>query len=203
MNDSRNKYLSLYQNAVEGIFEVDQTGTVTNINPAAAALLGYDSIDELQSAMDPGISGSFVNPGDFDDFREKLTKQGRLTNFETQVITREGAQVWVALSGQVIFDNASNQYKLEGAIVDISERKLREEAEQARISAETATETKSQFLANMSHEIRTPMNAIIGYTNLTLATQLTQEQSENLNTIRNASNHLLRIVNDILDLSRV
>ena len=47
------------------------------------------------------------------------------------------------------------------------------------------------------------MNAIIGYTNLTLATQLTQEQSENLNTIRNASNHLLRIVNDILDLSRV
>jgi PAS domain S-box-containing protein len=203
LNDSRNKYLSLYQNAVEGIFEVDQTGTVTNINPAAAALLGYDSIDELQSAMDPGISGSFVNPGDFDDFREKLTKQGRLTNFETQVITREGAQVWVALSGQVIFDNASNQYKLEGAIVDISERKLREEAEQARISAETATETKSQFLANMSHEIRTPMNAIIGYTNLTLATQLTQEQSENLNTIRNASNHLLRIVNDILDLSRV
>ncbi|MFP6807954.1 MAG: ATP-binding protein [Pseudomonadales bacterium] len=77
------------------------------------------------------------------------------------------------------------------------------DAEQARVIAESATETKSQFLANMSHEIRTPMNAIVGYTNLALETTLTSEQQNYLQTIRNSSNHLLWIVNDILDLSRV
>ena len=69
--------------------------------------------------------------------------------------------------------------------------------------AEAATETKSQYLATMSHEIRIPMNAIVGYTNLALETVLSEEQSDYLNTIKNSSNHLLRVVNDILDLSKV
>ncbi len=203
LNDSRNKYLSLYQNAVEGIFEVDETGDITNINPAAASLLGYDSTSELRAAATPQISSAFVNPDDFKTFRERLVKNGRVMDFETQVKRKDGQSVWVALSGQVINDAKSKQSKLEGAIVDISERKLREEAEQARLRAEAATETKSQFLANMSHEIRTPMNAIIGYTDLALDTELDHEQVDYLHTIRNASNHLLRVVNDILDLSRV
>ncbi|MBL6690122.1 MAG: AAA family ATPase [Pseudomonadales bacterium] len=203
LNDSRNKYLSLYQNAVEGIFEIDARGEITNINPAAAALMGYSSADEVRKSTTNGLIESFVRPNDFNLFRENLEKSGRVIDFETQVITRDGRHVWVAISGQVVQDQRTGESKLEGSIVDISERKLREEAEQARIAAESATETKSQFLANMSHEIRTPMNAIIGYTNLALETPMSDEQAEYLNTIRNASNHLLRVVNDILDLSRV
>ncbi len=203
LNDSRNKYLSLYQNAVEGIFEIDEQGEITNINPAAANLLGYDTIEDLKKTVGNKPSVTFERPEDFKLFQEKLISSGRVIDFETRILTKSGEAVWVALSGQVIHDIAANQYKVEGAIVDISERKLREEADQARISAETATATKSQFLANMSHEIRTPMNAIIGYTDLALGTQLSSEQAEYLNTIHNASNHLLRVVNDILDLSRV
>jgi len=203
LNDSRNKYLSLYQNAVEGIFEIDARGEITNINPAAAALMGYSSAEEVRKSTAGGIIHSFVRPNDFTLFRENLERSGRVIDFETQMITRDGQHVWVAISGQVVRDPRTGETKLEGSIVDISERKLREEAEQARIAAESATETKSQFLANMSHEIRTPMNAIIGYTNLALETPMSDEQAEYLNTIRNASNHLLRVVNDILDLSRV
>lgn len=203
LNDSRNKYLSLYQNAVEGIFEVDSKGEVTNINPAAATLLGYESVEDLQASIGSTISKTFADPNDFATFRERLSNSGRVTDFETRIITKSGQEKWVALSGQIIRDANTMEFRLEGAIVDISERKLREEAEQAQIVAEAATATKSQFLANMSHEIRTPMNAIIGYTDLTLNTGLTLEQSEYLSTIRNASNHLLRVVNDILDLSRV
>jgi PAS domain S-box-containing protein len=203
LNDSKNKYLSLYQNAIEGIFEVNQSGNLININPAASALLGYDLIRANQATIGPDISSAFVNPGDFIEFQRKLTKQDHVSNYETQVITREGAHIWVALSGKAVFDNASDDYKIEASVVDISERKLREQAEQSRIRAESAIELKSQFLANMSHEIRTPMNAISGYADLTLASELTQEQSEYLNTIKSSSNHLLRIVNDILDLSRL
>ena len=201
LNDSRNRYLSLYQNAVEGIFEVDQDGMLTNINPAAAALLGYASVDDVRRSASAEISSQFLDPADFERFRHTLDV-GRVLDFETQIISKSGEPIWVALSGQVVGDRTSG-FRLEGSMVDISQRKLREEAEQARIIAEAATATKSQFLANMSHEIRTPMNAIIGYTDLALSTELSQEQIEYLKTIRNASDHLLIVVNDILDLSRV
>ncbi len=87
-------------------------------------------------------------------------------------------------------------------MLNIDERKAREEAEQGRLVAEAQTATMSQFLANMSHEIRTPMNAILGYTDIMLETELDETRRANLQTIQDASNHLLHVVNDILDLSK-
>jgi PAS domain S-box-containing protein len=103
-----------------------------------------------------------------------------------------------------LFDRDNNIYGVGGIARDFTERVLNQQKLiEAKKKAETAEQLQEQFLANMSHEIRTPMNGIIGMTNILMGTELNAEQKEFVQIIKQSSDNLLFLINDILDLSKI
>ncbi|SDH18945.1 PAS domain S-box protein [Propionivibrio dicarboxylicus] len=122
---------------------------------------------------------------------------------EQQMVRKDGSPVWVRITSRLLDPHDPESCAL-GIFEDISvERAAMEEMKNARALAEAAAQMRSDFLANMSHEIRTPMNAIIGMAHLAMKTELTSPQRDYLRKIQISSQHLLGIINDILDLSKI
>ena len=173
------------------------------VNPAFLKLTGYN-LEELQTlnwAVD-------LTPekwrGHECEMMKQLIKTRRPVRYEKEFIRKDKAVVPVENIAHVALDeNGSIEY-LYGFFTDISERKKIEKTLlDAKQLAEAANSSKSQFLATMSHEIRTPMNSILGFTDLVLETSLNKTQREYLQNVRASGRHLLGIINDILDLSKI
>jgi len=116
----------------------------------------------------------------------------------------DGQPYWMSIGVTPVFDDEGDITRWVGIASDVTKRREAQRAlEQAKEAAEAASRSKGEFLANVSHEIRTPMNVIIGMTELTLGTRLTPEQREYLAAVKNAAQALLRLLNDVLDLSKI
>ena len=129
--------------------------------------------------------------------------KGQMHWRDQYLVRQDGSRFWARITARLIDPNDPTKGVL-GIMEDISIERARTDAlREAKEAAEAATALKSAFLANMSHEIRTPMNAIVGLTHLTLSTPLNEVQQNYLQKIQGASHHLLGIVNDVLDLSKI
>jgi PAS domain S-box-containing protein len=151
-----------------------------------------------QEAEGMDVSASYVDPAVFADIVERLRRGEMVLNRLVQLHLPdrpEVAPVWALASYMTI--EYGQQPAVLAWLFDVTE------LHQARATAEAASLAKSSFLANMSHEIRTPMNAIMGLTHLLLRDEEDERQRDRLDKVQVASRHLLQVINDILDLSKI
>jgi PAS domain S-box-containing protein len=186
---------AVLDNAVDGIFTFDELGTIRSFNAAAERMFGYRA-DEI---VGQGIAQIIPDAG---TTWARLGQRGRR---ELTGQRRDGERFPLDL-GVGEMQQESGRL-LIGVARDITERKrAEEELLAAKEAAESANRAKSTFLANMSHELRTPLNAIIGYSEMLAEEARDGGQDEfvpDLEKIQKAGNHLLGLINTVLDLSKI
>ncbi len=197
------KYRGIFENAVEGIFQILPDGLIVNANPAMARIMGYDSVEELLSSNLRITEHTYVNPRERKKLQCLIYKELQVLGFETQIYQKDGTPIWVSISARSVKDVYGNVHYFEGSVNDITEHIEREKAERERKAADAANKAKSEFLANMSHEIRTPMNAILGFSEILLKKANDHQQKSYLASILSSGRALLSLINDILDLSKI
>ena len=151
---------------------------------------------------------SHIHPSDLKgaihDVQQYLKGETLDYHSEMRMMTHDGSYIHVLSKGKAIFDENGVATRMLGFHIDTSKQKqLEQSLHNAKKLADNANKAKSDFLANMSHEIRTPLNGIIGLTDLVLATNLKLEQENFLKKSQASSHALLRVINDILDYSKI
>ncbi|MFB2938686.1 PAS domain S-box protein [Aerosakkonemataceae cyanobacterium BLCC-F154] len=209
LKESERKYHSIFDHATEGIFQTTIDGVFISANPALAQIYGYDSPESLME--DLSAKRLYVDLKSRKDFIENLEKHGILLEFEAEIYRQDGSIIWISENARAVRDKKGNLLYYEGTVKDITLRKETEEAlrksemqlQQAKDAAEAANRAKSLFLANMSHELRTPLNAILGFTQLMAKNPAFASGTKELDIISRSGEHLLSLINDVLDMSKI
>lgn len=185
-----------------GLVIMDDTGNILNANESFLSMLGISSLDNILGRK----IYEWVTSDCRTSTNEALKKckiEGSLTDFETTFEKPTGQNSYILINA--LFEKEPDKNIIFAICRNITDRKIYEhELKQAKIKAEDADRLKSAFLANMSHEIRTPMNAIIGFVDLLARDNISpSDKNAYINIIKNSSNTLLNLINDIIDISKI
>ena len=195
--NSEVKYRNLVENALVGVYSTYTNGEIIIVNDALSRMLEYDSPEDFLTVQN--VLKVYANPADRDLMIERMRPHGKITDYELVWLTRSGREITVLISATINGDIIS------GMVMDITHRKQTEQKLlEQKERAEQSDKLKAAFLANISHEIRTPLNGIIGFADILIQQEISEEDKEQYsNLIHNLSGQLLSIVNDILEISRI
>ncbi|HEX3066155.1 MAG TPA: PAS domain-containing sensor histidine kinase [Dongiaceae bacterium] len=201
-------YRSIFDNAIDGIYRSSPGGRQLRANPALVRLNGYDNEQEMLHSVNDIAAEWYVEPGRRAEFMRLLNEEGQVENFESEIYrhkTRE--RIWISENARLVRDRAGRTLFYEGTVRDITELKQAgEELDIARKEAEAANSAKSHLLANVSHELRTPLNAILGFSEILAGEMLGplgERYRDYAKDIHDSGLHLLSIIDDLLDLSKI
>ncbi|MEG4576856.1 PAS domain S-box protein [Microcoleus sp. N3A4] len=201
---NRLNFLLNYSPVIIFSSKLDGDYGVTFISENIKDVIGYETKEFLEES---GFWMNHLHPDDVDQVLNGLKNLFTESFYfqEFRLLHSDGNYRWILQQLKLIRDRAGKPIEILGYLIDITERKQAElELQQAKEAAEAANRAKSMFLSNMSHELRTPLNAILGFTQLmSYDPVLTPELQEYLAIVNRSGEHLLQLINDILNLSKI
>jgi len=220
LHDSERRYRLLVETAKDVIWTLDMDLRHTYVSPSVSAVLGY-SADEIMvmsplDVMTPASRSRFLDACLSQMTGKNDRKPGEPISRTVEIEQRHktGTSLWMEVTITLLRDRESRPVGIHGISRDITERKEAAErleralsfSSQLRVAAEAANRAKNEFLANMSHELRTPLNAIIGFSEILEDRSfgsLNDKQAKAVSHIAESGRHLLKLINDILDLAKL
>ncbi|MBP1908650.1 PAS domain-containing sensor histidine kinase [Methanolobus bombayensis] len=199
LKESEEKYRTYINSSPHPTFVLDDDGNYIDVNPAACKVTGYSKKELLKMHLYDTFPQNEI-PHRKSNF-EEMKHTGRFSG-EFAFMNKNGIQFYLAIEALKISDN-----RFLSICTDVTERKKAEdELLNAKIVAENANRTKNEFLANMSHELRTPLNSVIGFADVLMSQvsgEINDKQAKYINNISHSGKHLLNIINEILDISKI
>lgn len=193
---------TMYDTSLDGLFIVDTNSlVVTDCNKRALEVFGFNQKDEIVGTTARQFLGVQMEEHIVVQGKQQFTKKSPW--YGNMDFFRKDNSPFFAYVNIVPFSHSEFNY-CKISILDITEIKIAEfEILKAKEKAEKAAQVKSRFLSNMSHELRTPLNAIIGTTNIILQEEYLPSQRQSFEVLKYSSEHMMQLVNDILDYSKI
>ncbi|MEG3920361.1 PAS domain S-box protein, partial [Microcoleus sp. T3_A4] len=203
LKESEAKYRDLVETSQDMIWSVDVEGRYTFVNAAVQQIFGY-SPEEMIGRKFSEFQIPEQLPKDNEIFQRMLNGES-VFQYETIQLAKDSRPINLRFNSLVVRDSEGNILGITGTASDITEDKKAEAAlQQAKEVADAANKAKSEFLSKMSHELRTPLNAILGFTQvLGRDSSLSHIQQEQIAIISRSGEHLLTLINDVLEMSKI
>lgn len=192
------KYRSIFENALDGIFQTTPTGRIINANPAFARILRYHSPEELCGSFSDITHELYVHPERRRELLDLVEKQGLVRDFEVEYFRKDQNVVWVNLNMRAVRNSMGEMLYLEGSAQDITERKVLE----ARLLQVQKMETIGTLAGGIAHDFNNILAAIVGYTEIAKSRLRQKELSTYLDRVLDASERARDLVGQILTFSR-
>jgi PAS domain S-box-containing protein len=190
LGEAERKYRDIVEQSLHGIYQTTPEGRIIRVNPAFARTLGYESSDEIVTFEGRMADQLYVDPGRREEFRRLIEANGSALGFEARMRRKDGAVIWVSIDARAVKDGSGAIKYYEGSLVDITDRK-------------EADQMKSDFVSFATHQLRTPLAGIKWMLELAQAPDLPEEIASYIQDARTSADRLIRLVNDLLDVSRL